>query len=153
MIDIQRLLAQLIQTIRTADFPNVDEISGLLDLDVSQARITKANSGLSINGAYWRSERTTVGLVCGTSPRREIWVLPNKISLPYRSIEEKIFGANQRVIPSRFDGGLGVVFEIGGLTCGYTAQSPQGDVEGFFCEEPASSAQVSESHTSRSRVL
>ncbi len=134
MIEIQRLLEQLIQAIRSANFPDVGEISNLLGLDVSQVKITRAKSGLSINGAYWKQEGTSAGLVCGTNPRREIWFLPNKTTLSYRTVEGQNFGTNQRVVPSEFDGGLGVVFEIDGLTCGYTAQSPQGYVDGFFCE-------------------
>jgi hypothetical protein len=36
------------------------------------------------------------------------------------------FGANQRVIPSKRGAGFGVLFEIDGWTCGYTAPRPTG---------------------------
>ena len=78
-----------------------------------------------------------VGVVCGVTPRREIWLLANKSSIQYPDLKDEIFGADQRVVPSKLNAGLGVLFEIDALTCGYTASCPDGDVDSFFCEEPS----------------
>jgi hypothetical protein len=60
-------------------------------------------------------------------------------SLSYRQIKDETFGANQRIAPSRHSAGFGVVCEIDGWECGYTANSPDADVGFVFCREPKAS--------------
>lgn len=122
------------QCISSSNFPDAASIASLLDLDISGARITKAKSGMSINGARVNQSENEVSIVCGTAPGREIWYLPGDCSIPYKDVKGEVFGDNQRVVPSKADAGLGVLCEIGGLTCGYTASSPDGTLDGFFAK-------------------
>jgi hypothetical protein len=137
MIDIRRLLSGLTQAIRGADFPNATTLAPSLGLDLSGAKISQTKSKLmAINGARLNSSGVGINIACGIVPRREIWLLIENSSTPYRDVKDKIFGANQRIQPSKITGGFAVLFEIDGLNCGYTASSPDSDVDALFCEEP-----------------
>lgn len=136
MIDIRQLLSELTQVIRSADFPDATSFARALDLDISAARITNAKSGMCINGARLNGTAVNVGIACGVTPWREIWLLFDNSSVPYRDVNDEIFGADQRIVPSKRSAGFGVLFEIDGWTCGYTASSADGDVDSLFCEEP-----------------
>lgn len=135
MIDIGQLLAELMEGIRSPDFPDTMCLANLLDLDVSQAKISTAKAGMSINRARLSRSGTEISIVCGILPRREIWLIFDNPLLPYREIKGQIFGNNQRIEPSKLSAGFGVLFEIDGWTCGYTASSPDGYVDSLFCEE------------------
>ncbi len=136
MIDIRRLLSGLTQAIGRADFPNATTLATTLDLDTSQARImTTKKRNLAINGARLNSSGVGINIACGITPQREIWLLMENSSTPYRDVKDEIFGADQRIIPSKRGAGFGVLFEIDGLTCGYTASAPDSDVDALFCEE------------------
>ncbi|MGP0057849.1 MAG: hypothetical protein ACLPID_00970 [Beijerinckiaceae bacterium] len=137
MIDIRHLLAGLMRALRSADFPDANTLAAVLDLNISQARITKTKQGnMGINGARLNGSAVEVGITCGITPRREIWLLFDNSSTPYRDVKDEIFGANQRVQPSKRSAGFGVLFEIDGLICGFTVSSSDGDVDSLFCEEP-----------------
>jgi hypothetical protein len=137
MIDIRQLLSGLARVLRSADFPDAASIASALDLDISTARITKTKLGsMGINGAHLDGSGVEIGIACGITPQREIWLLMENSSTPYRDVKDEIFGADQRIVPSKHGAGFGVLFEINGLTCGYTASSPDGDVDSLFCEAP-----------------
>ncbi|MHB8885824.1 MAG: hypothetical protein ACYC5H_12255 [Methylovirgula sp.] len=137
MIDIHKLLRGLTQTIRGADFPDTTSLASALDLDISEAKITKMKFGNTIiSGAHLSGSSIVIDVVCGVTPWREIWILFDNASIPYRDVTDEIFGADQRIIPSKLSPGFGVLFEIDGWTCGFTASSPDGDVDSLFCEEP-----------------
>lgn len=137
MINIHQLLVGLTQAIRGADFPSAEILATALDLDLSGARISQTKSKLmAIHNARLNGGGVGINIACGIVPRREIWLLIKNSSTPYRDVKDEIFGADQRVIPSKRSVGFGVLFKIDGLTCGYTASSPDSDVDALFCEEP-----------------
>jgi hypothetical protein len=137
MINIRQLLVGLTQAIRGADFPNAATLATALDLDLSDARISQTKSKLMlVRDARLKGSGAGVNIACGLTPRREIWLIIENSSTPHRDVKDETFGANQRVIPSKRGAGFGVLFEIDGLTCGYTASSTDSDVDALFCEEP-----------------
>ena len=139
MINIGQLISGLTHLIGESEFPDAAILAAALGLDISQAAITKTKQGnLGINGA--RLNGSGVGIACGLVPRREIWILFDNSSTPYRAVRDETFGANQRIEQSKVGTGFGVVFEIGGLVCGYTADSPDADVDAIFCEESTPSS-------------
>jgi hypothetical protein len=137
MIDIRRLLFGLTQAIRGADFPSATTLASALDLDLSQARVvTTKQKNMAVHDACLNGSGIGINVACGVHPRREIWLLIENSSTPYRDAKDEIFGANQRLQPSKITGGFAVLFEIDGWACGYTASSPDSDVDALFCEEP-----------------
>ncbi|MGO9007603.1 MAG: hypothetical protein ACLQIQ_08650 [Beijerinckiaceae bacterium] len=137
MIDIHQLLAGLTQAIEHADFPDSTSLATALDLDISDSSIMKTKlSSMCINRAHLNRSGTEVGIACTTTPRREIWLIFLNPLIPYRDVKDEIFGTNQHIKQSKLSTGFGVLFEIDGLTCGFTASSPDGDVDSLFCEEP-----------------
>ncbi len=137
MIDIRRLLSGLTQAISSADFPSATTLATALDLDLSGARVVQTKSKLmAIHDARLNGSGVEISIACGITPQREIWLLMENSSTPYQDVKDEIFGADQQVIPSKRGAGFGVLFEIDGLTCGYTASSPDSDVDALFCEEP-----------------
>lgn len=137
VINIRQLLSGLTRVLGSADFPDAAGIASVLDLDISRARITKTKLGnMGINGAYLEGSGVEVGIGCGITPRREIWLLIENSSMPYRDVKDEVLGKDQRIVPSKRGAGFGVLFEVNGLTCGYTASSPDGDVDSLFCEKP-----------------
>lgn len=141
MIDIRQLLFELRQVIDGSDFPNAASLAAMLHLDVSRARIVTTKQGnVGINGALLKGDAIPVNIVCGTSPRREIWLLCENSLTPYYDVKGETFGKDQRIIPSKRGEGFGVLFEIDGWTCGFTASSPEGDVDSLFCEEQKSAS-------------
>ena len=125
MIDIRRLFSAMTQVLRSADYPNAAALSGALDLDLSNARIGRPKSAMVVkDGGLNGAGLALTGIVCGVIPRKEIWLFFENSGLPYREIKDKIFGADQRLIPSKLSQGVGVRFEIDGLTCGYRPLRP-----------------------------
>ncbi|HLH11863.1 MAG TPA: hypothetical protein VKV77_08295 [Methylovirgula sp.] len=134
MIDIRKLLDKVIQAFRSPDFLNVWALAASLDLDLSRARIKGMKSGdIVIDGAYLRAD--AIIAVHRTTIRRGLWLIFKGSTISYQDVKDEIFGDNQRIQPSRAGTGFGVLFEIDGLTCGYTAPSQDGDVDAIFCEE------------------
>ncbi len=141
MINIHQLLVGLTQVIGKVDFPDAASLATALDLDISQASVTETKlRTMCINTARLNSSATEVGIACGVTPRREIWLIFVNPSIHYRDLKDEVFGANQRIQPSKLRKGLGVLFELDGWTCGLTASSPDGVLQSLFCEElkPAS---------------
>ena len=138
MIDIHRLLSGLTLAIREEN-PDAARLAKALDLDISQSRIVNARSVLSIHGALLGGN-IEVDAAWGRPPHREICLVIAHSSLPYRKIKDETFGANQRIVPSRHSAGFGVVFDIDGWECGYTADSPDADAGFVFCREPKASS-------------
>jgi hypothetical protein len=138
MIDIRRLLSGLTLAIREEN-PDAARLAKALDLDISQSRIVNARSVLGIHGAILDGD-IEIDAAWGRPPHREICLVIAHSSLPYRKIKDETFGANQRIVPSRYSAGFGVVFEIDGWECGYTADSPDADVGFVFCREPKASS-------------
>lgn len=136
MLDIRRLLYGLTQTIGRADFPDAAALAAALNVDLSHARVTKTKKGnLAIQDAHLNDGGLTLDIACGVAPPHDIWLLIKDSALPYRNIKDEIFGADQRIQGSKFSTGFGVIFEIDGWTCGFTAPSPEGDVDSLFCQE------------------
>lgn len=77
-----------------------------------------------------------VAVVGGVKPGLALHLIFLNPTLPYRSVSGETFGANQRVRPSKYSPGLGLVFERAGFLCGLTASAPDGVIESLFCEEP-----------------
>lgn len=140
MIDMRRLLFGLTQAIGATHDPGPAILALVLDLDLSQARVIKMKSAMALDGARLNDSGLAANVIWGIKPRREIWVLLKKSAIPYSTIKDEIFGDNQRLKPSRASAGFAVVFEIEGWTCGYTASSPDGDIDALFCEEPRAAA-------------
>jgi len=135
VVDIRQLLGSFTQIIRRPDFPDSDVITRFLDLDLSGSRITTTKSGnMMISRARLNGHPSVVDLICAIAPRREIWLLFQS-SIPYRDIKDEVFGTHQRTKLSKYSAGFGVLFEIDGWTCGFTASSPEGDLDSLFCEE------------------
>jgi hypothetical protein len=136
MIDIHQLLTGLARTICNASFPDATALAAALDLDISQAKITKTEaSTVAINGARLNGD-LDIGIVCGVAPRRSIWLIFSTPSLSYRDLEDETFGSNQRIEVSKFNDGLAVLFVMDGWICGLTASLPEKTVLCLFCEEP-----------------
>lgn len=137
MPDIHRLLNGLTQAISEAGFPDATSLVKSLDLDISKASIIKTKRGnMCISGARTNKSALMIGIACGLVPSREIWLLLDDSSVAYQDVKDQIFGTDQRLVQSKLSAGFGVLFEIGGWTCGYTASSPDGRLETLFCEEP-----------------
>jgi hypothetical protein len=137
MIDIHQLLAGLAKVIRSADFPDATTLATVLDLDISQSSIMKTKlSGMCIDRARLNRSAVEVGIACGIAPWREIWLIFLNPQIPYRDVKDEVFGANQHIQPSKLSTGFGVLCEIDGLSCGFTASSPDGVLQTLFCEEP-----------------
>lgn len=136
MIDIRCLLAAMTHILRSPDFPDAVALAVALDLDLSGSRTTKTKSAMGIHDARLKGGGIALGVVCGILPRREIMLLFEHSGIAYQAIKDEIFGADQRLIPSKLSQGFGVRFEIDGLTCGYTASSSEGEIESLSCEEP-----------------
>jgi hypothetical protein len=120
MIDIRELLTGLTRVIGGADFPDISHLAFVLDLDISQARIAKTKQGsLGINGARLSPGAVEICIACGIAPWREIWLLFDNPSTPYEDVKDAIFGAHQRIKPSKRSAGFGFLFEIDGWTCGF----------------------------------
>ncbi len=134
MIDIRRLLSGLTLVIRD-EVPDAARLAKVLDLDISKSRIANARSVLGIHDAFLDGN-IEIDAAWGRPPHRQICLVIAHSSLPSRSVEDEVFGANQRIVPSRHSAGFGVVFEIDGWECGYTADSPDADVGFVFCREP-----------------
>ena len=81
-----------------------------------------------------------IDFVWGKAPHREIWLLIAHSSLPYGDVKDQIFGANQRIVPSKHSAGFAVLFEIDGWDCGCTADSPEADISSAFCGQPRTAA-------------
>lgn len=134
MLDIRRLLSGLTLAIRE-EVPDAAYLAKALDLDISRSRITDARSVLGIQDAIMDGD-IEIDAAWGRPPHRAICLVIAHSSLPYSRVKDEIFGANQRIVPSRHSTGFGVVFEIEGCECGYTADSPDADVGFVFCREP-----------------
>ncbi len=76
------------------------------------------------------------GVICGVIPRREIWLFFENSGLSYQRDQRRNLWRRSAPHPVEAQQGFGVCFEIDGLTCGYTASSPEGEIESLFCEEP-----------------
>jgi hypothetical protein len=137
MLDIRRLFSGLTFAIRE-EVPDAAYLAKALDLDISRSRITNAKSVLGIRDAILDGN-IEIDAAWGRPPHREICLVIAHSSLPYSSVKDEIFGTNQRIVPSRHSTGFGVVFEIDGWECGYTADSPYADVGFVFCREPKAS--------------
>lgn len=136
MIDIHQLLVGLARTIRSTDFPDATALAATLDLDISQASITKTETNtVAIYGARLNGD-LDIGIVCGVAPRRSIWLVFSTSSLSYGDLEGEVFGKNQRIEVSKFNDGLALLFEMDGWICGLTASLPEKAVLCLFCEEP-----------------
>jgi len=133
VIDIRRLLSGLTRAIRT-EVPDAAVLASALDLNLSQARIVKTKSVMAVHDARFNHTDVALDAVWGFAPHRQIWLLTRNLSLPYREVRDEVFGSNQRIQPSRHSAGFAVLFEIDGWTCGYTADSPDADVNAVFCE-------------------
>jgi len=136
VIDIRQILSALTQAIVSTDVSDAAILATALDLDISSARITKTKTVMAVSGARLKSSGVEANIAWGLKPRREIWMMIGKFSLPYQDVKDEIFGANQRIKSSKLSTGFGVLFEIDGWTCGYTAHSPDSDLDAIFCEEP-----------------
>jgi hypothetical protein len=136
MIDLSRQISALVQVIRSEDYPNVAAIANLSLLDVSGVTTAETKRGvLAVYGARL-DDGTQADVIGVASPRKLIHVsLPNS-SISYQDVSNEIFGSNQRIQHSKYSRGLAVLFEIDGLTCGFTASGPNGVIESLFCEEP-----------------
>ncbi|MEJ0051394.1 MAG: hypothetical protein WDN02_09355 [Methylovirgula sp.] len=134
MIDLRRLLSRLTFAIRE-EVPDAAYLAKALDLDISRSRITDARTVMTIRNAILDGN-IEIDAAWGRPPHREICLVIAHSSLPYSKIKDETFGANQRIVPSRYSAGFGVVFEIDGWECGYTADSPDGDVGFVFCRKP-----------------
>ncbi|MDR3450646.1 MAG: hypothetical protein P4M15_13050 [Alphaproteobacteria bacterium] len=137
MLDIRRLLSGLTFAIRE-EVPDAAHLAKALDLDISQSRITNARSVLGIHDAILDGN-IEIDAAWGRPPHREICLVIAHSSLPYSRVKDETFGANQRIVPSQHGAGFGVVFEIDGWECGYTADSPDADVGFVFCRQPKAS--------------
>jgi hypothetical protein len=137
MIDLRRLLSRLTFAIRE-ELPDAAYLAEALDLDISRSRITNTKSVLAIHDAILDGN-IEIDAAWGRPPHREICLVIAHSSLPYSSVKDEIFGTNQRIVPSRHSTGFGVVFEIDGWECGYTADSADADVGFVFCREPKAS--------------
>jgi hypothetical protein len=136
MIDIHQVLAGLAQAIGGANFLDVTALATTLDLDISQAKITKTEtSTVAIYGARLNRE-VDIGLICGVAPRRSIWLVFSSPSLSYGDLGGEVFGNNQRIEVSKFNDGLAVLFETGDWICSLTASLPGKTVLCLSCEEP-----------------
>ena len=125
MINIHQLLTGLTRAIGDADFPDAANLATVLDLDISKAVITKTETDtVAIYGARLNRD-VDVGLVCGVTPRRSIWLVFSASSLSYGGLEGEAFGKNQRIEVSKFNDGLAVLFEMDGWICGLTASLPR----------------------------
>jgi hypothetical protein len=138
VINLPRLLSGLALAIRD-EIPDAARLAKALDLDISRSRVTNGRSVLSIHDAILDGN-IEVDAAWGRPPHREICLVIAHSSLPYRKIKDETFGANQRIVPSRHSSGFGVVFEMDGWECGYTADSPDADVGFVFCRELKSSS-------------
>jgi hypothetical protein len=134
MIDIRYILSGIVKAITTDAFPDTTDLSQFISVDISKATITKTKQGdIGIINAYV-ANGIPVDIACGVHPHREIWLLIPNSSLPYRDIENERFGSNQRIVPSKRSPGFAVLFDIDGLTCGYTADSEGSNITAIFCE-------------------
>jgi hypothetical protein len=130
MMDIRQLATKLTRAIHGDDFPDAGNIARTLDLDISKARITRTETRfIGIQNAHLNDGKIDVDLVCGAKPQAEIWLLFKDSCIAYRNLRAEIFGANQRILPSKYSAGFGVLFEIDGLTCGFTVSSPSGMID------------------------
>jgi hypothetical protein len=136
MLDIRRFLDGLTQVIGRIDFPDANILAAAIELDLSQARIARMKTrDMIISDARLRRNSIGISVTCTLSPRRAIWLLLDKSALHYRDVKDEVFGANQRIQPSKRSAGFGVLFDLNGWTCGYTADSPDDTVKALFCEE------------------
>lgn len=136
MIDIHQLLHGLTQDFGSADFPDATSLAAALDLDLSRATITKTRKKtMCISGARLNGSGVEVGLVCGVAPLHAIWLLLLNAGIPYWDVKDETFGDNQRVEQSKVSAGFAVLFDKDGLRCGFTVDTPSGDVNKIFCEE------------------
>jgi hypothetical protein len=143
MINVRQLLTGLTLLINRDDFPDVTSLAVELAVSVSEAQISRTKSGnMIIMGARLSDYGTPINVVCGIKPWREIWLLFTDPVVPYKDVQAEIYGANQRVVPSKFGAGFGVLFEIDGWNCGYTVSSPTGNIEALFCEAQRPSQQL-----------
>ncbi|WP_158812508.1 hypothetical protein [Methylocapsa sp. S129] len=136
MMDIRQLLAGLVRSMQSADFPDAGTIAKQLDMDVSAAKVAKTKRGLlTIHGAALGGA-VVVDVVGSVTPQRTIYLLFTNSSIPYRDVDGEVFGADQRVQQSRHSEGFAILCEKDGLTCGLTASGPNGVVQSLFCEAP-----------------
>ncbi len=135
MIDIRHTILKLAEVLQREDFPDAKTIAALLDLDIAGGRITKTKGGAFGIDAARLEDGVEVAVVGGLKPRRTLHLIFLNPSIPYRSVSDETFGANQRVRLSKYSPGLGFVFEREGLLCGLTASAPDGAIESLFCEE------------------
>jgi hypothetical protein len=149
MIDILKLLSAFTQLIAGDDFPDAKTLSHALNLDLQKATVTKTKlQNLGIVGASLAGNN--VNIACGVVPKREIWLIFDKPPISYLSVKQEAFGANQRIQPSQLGKGLAVIFDIHGLTCGYTTDQSETGVDALFCEEPAFTATPFQNLSTRS---
>jgi hypothetical protein len=139
MIDFRQLFAELVQVVRSADFPDADTIMQCLNLDTSTARISKTKKGvLTINDTHLRKGDLDVYVIGSLSPLRALNLLFTKSQITYRSIDGEVFGADQRIERSKRSEGFAILFQDDELCCGLTVSGPDGVIESVFCEAPRS---------------
>ncbi len=142
MIDLRRLLSRLTFAIRE-EVPDAAYLAKALDLDISRSRITDARTVVTIRNAILDGN-IEIDAAWGRAPYCEICMVIARASFPYSSGKDESFGVNQRIVPSRHSAGFGVVFEMDGWECGYTADSPDADVGFVFCREPKHPASLTD---------
>jgi len=136
MVNIPHILAGLAQALQSSDFPNVDTIATVLDLDVSGAGITKTDHGpLGIRNAQLAGD-VEVGVIGALSPRRQLVLIFVDSRIPYSEFAGAVFGADQRIQHSKFSQGFAVLFDVGEFCGILTASGPDGVVETLSVEAP-----------------
>jgi hypothetical protein len=124
------------QVTPAADYPNAAPIAEALRLEMTYASIARMKHGdVLIRGAML-AEGGAVNVVAGVSRRRQLFLSFDDSRLPYRAIEGQVFGAGQRIQPSRFSEGFAVVFVLDGLAFAIIADSPDDVISAIFCIPP-----------------
>jgi hypothetical protein len=135
MIDVYKILAEMVAAIQSRNFPNSSEIASALGLDPSQATITATKGGvIAITGARLPALSTAdVGVVAGSTSHRTLDLVFSDSTIPVGPYFEASTRDNQRIEPSKHGKGLTIISGIDGFDCGLTASAPDGVVETLFC--------------------
>jgi len=135
MSDLPQTFAALVQSLQSQGYPEATTIASLLHLDTSKATTSMSKRGvLAIYGARFE-DGTKADVIATASPRKLLNVVLHNSPILYSDLSNTTFGASQRIERSKFSTGLAILFEIGGLTCGFTAPSPDQAIDSLFCEE------------------
>jgi hypothetical protein len=134
MIDVYKILAEMVAAIQSRNFPNSSEIASALGLDLSKATITTTKGGvIAITGAGLPALSTDVGVVAGSMPHRTLDLVFSDSTIPVGPYFQASPRDNQRIEPSKHGKCLTIASGIDGFDCGLTASAPDGVVETLFC--------------------